>query len=175
MSSILCQSTWGGPSALVVTRTVLDPASPPERTTTTLNGGGWLRANGVVVKFRSGDFDSKTSSSTSQSSSSTSAQSPISTLPSSDGSSGLSTGASIGVGVGVGIFGLAMIVGLVWFLLRLRRKKRKQAGVELYSDTAVPEWRPPPAPQEMPVSSKYAHQTHEAAANYPPQELEARN
>lgn len=180
MSSILCQSVWSSTDSITVTKTVLGDTA----TTVMEIAGptdGWLRANGIVVKFRSGDFDSQTTAS--NTSSTSSGEQSITSSRGGDGGdgggSGLSSGASIGIGVSVGVIGLAAIVGLVWFLLRMRRKKQNQAGLEPYSHHSYPEWRPPPAqpppmqgtPQELPATIKYAHQP---VSYVPPQELEAR-
>ncbi|KIW59020.1 hypothetical protein PV05_03504 [Exophiala xenobiotica] len=49
---------------------------------------------------------------------------PSSTSSESSGSSGLSTGAQAGIGAGVGVVAIAAIAGIIFFLLRRRRKQR---------------------------------------------------
>ena len=48
---------------------------------------------------------------------------------SSSGGSGLSTGAAAGIGVACGVLALAALGVLVWFVMRRRKNKRKNAGV----------------------------------------------
>jgi len=176
MSSVLCESQWFS-NGVVVTETLTKTTIGEPRASAEVIeiSGGWLRANGIVVKFRSGDFDPTSTSSTSSSSSSTSSSEQSSTSSSNGegGSGGLSSGASIGIGVGVGVIGLAAIIGLVWFLLRMRRNKKQTAGLEPYTHQGYPEWRPPPqaAPLELPTATKYAH---DPAPYVHPQELDAR-
>ncbi|KAF2680104.1 hypothetical protein K458DRAFT_421912 [Lentithecium fluviatile CBS 122367] len=173
MSSIICQSEWNTATSETVTVTQTTLGGTTSRSVL-VPTGGWLRAYGVVVKFREGDFDSKTTpSGTSLTTTNGPSSTPTTSASAESGSSssGLSTGASIGVGVGVGIIGLALIVGGVWFLLKLRRKKQTDALP--YAHHELPVWKEPQQvlPQELPSSIKYAR---EPVRHVPPQELEAR-
>jgi len=99
---------------------------------------GALNAYGIVVKFQESDFTSpKTMSSGSQPPSTITWTSYGGSTGSQNGSGGLQKGASIGIGVSVGLVALVAIVGGVYFLLRLRKKRSsKQLGVEAYRDLA---------------------------------------
>jgi hypothetical protein len=163
--------------SITVTKSTVGDSSTEVAKIPCPSGGGFLRANGIIVKFQSGDFDSKKTTGTS--SGTPAGQSPTSSWTGGGGGGGgggLSTGASVGIGVGVGVIGLAAIIGLVWFLLRSRnRKQQKLGGLEPYTQQdTYPEWRPPPqqVPMELPASTKYAH--NPVAPSAPPQELEAR-
>lgn len=63
---------------------------------------------------------SSTVSSTTTSSTALSSVGPTGT---SDGTA-LSVGAEAGIGVGVSLAGLAILVGIIWFVLRIRRRRR---------------------------------------------------
>lgn len=52
---------------------------------------------------------------------------------SSDSGGGLSGGAVIGIAVACGVVGLALVFGLVWFLLRRRQQKKAMLPVNSYS------------------------------------------
>ncbi|KAF2447459.1 hypothetical protein P171DRAFT_518562 [Karstenula rhodostoma CBS 690.94] len=95
---------------------------------------GAINAYAVVVRFQATDFASKTlssfSSTSSPSLSGTTSSSPAPSSTDISKDSGLSTGASVGIGVGAGAVGLAAIIGTVWFILRSRKKKQRNA----YSD-----------------------------------------
>jgi hypothetical protein len=180
VSTILCRSEWGNTRSIRVTETI--PGTAPTVKSATI-GGGWLRGHGLIVKFQEKDFNSQaTSSGATSASSSSNGQSSTSTGSATSGGDGggLGTGASIGIGVGVGVIGLALVVGLVWFLLRMRKKKKQQTGMEPYTHQYPPQdapvWTPLPSqgppqgpPQELPATTKYAHDTY-----VPPQELDAR-
>lgn len=83
----------------------------------------------------------------------------------SDGGGGLSTGATAGIAVGVTLVGVGLIGGLIWFLIKRRRKNKPGAAPELaaanskketshtdnrgsrYSELAVKSPSPTPTPE----------------------------
>ncbi|KAK2596871.1 hypothetical protein N8I77_012758 [Diaporthe amygdali] len=125
---------------------------------TTETAGAGLGANGIAVRFRSGDFSSDVAAMTSSSASVISAASDsatlsISSLTSSSGSyssstpgsgssthRGVSTKQAIGIGIGAAAAVLIIVVS-AWLFLYLRRKKQR---IRAQIETPIPPPAPPP-------------------------------